>query len=154
LILLGAGFYPGFFHNQIKHSGKRNKGLAIYLDVSGSVNDYLPRILGILRNLKSEIQSIYLFSNRVYEVPFVALLKGKIRTTGGTDFNCVAESILDSNLDKVVIITDGYASLSRANNTKLHAKKVVMLTILFHRVHECAALKSFGDTAFLEDISH
>lgn len=153
LILLGTGFYPGFFHNQVEDIGRRNRGLAIYLDVSGSVNEYLPRILGILRSLRNEIRSIFLFSNKVYEVPFKALLKGKVKTTGGTDFDCIAESIIGSNLDKAIVITDGYASMSSTNHSKLHARKAIILTILFHRAHECQSLKSFGDVVFLEDIS-
>lgn len=154
LILLGTGFYPGFFHNQIEDIGRRNRGLAIYLDVSGSVNEYLPKILGILISLRSEINSIFLFSNKVYEVPFKALLKGRIKTTGGTDFDCVAESIMDANLDKAIVLTDGYASMSSANHSKLMARRVLILTILFHSAHECQSLKSFGDVVFLEDISH
>lgn len=154
LVLLGTGFYPGFFHNQIEDTGRRNKGLAIYLDVSGSVNEYLPQILGILKSLRSEIRSIFLFSNKVFGVPFKALLKGKIKTTGGTDFDCVAQSIVDGNLDKAIVITDGYASMSSVNHSKLKAQRASILTILFHRAHECQSLKSFGDVVFLEDISH
>jgi hypothetical protein len=153
LILLGSGFYPGFFHNQQSLPGSRNKGLAIYLDVSGSVNTYLPKILGILQNLRREINTVYLFSNKVFEVAFSTLLKGNIKTTGGTDFDCIAESILENKLDKTVIITDGYASMTKINQTKLEKQGVIILTILFDRANKCQPLEEFGDVVQLEDVS-
>jgi hypothetical protein len=106
LVLLSAGIYPCHFHNHLQHPQKRYQGLAIYLDVSGSVNNYLPKILGILGNLKKEITSLFLFSNQVVETSLASLLKGNIRTTLGTDFNCVAKSILERGFDRAIIIRD------------------------------------------------
>jgi len=153
LILLASGFYPGFFHNQINQPSSRNKGLSLFIDVSGSVETYLPKILGILRNLRREITTVYLFSNKVFEVAFSALLKGQVKTTGGTDFDCVAESIIENRIDKAVIITDGYASMSLSNQSKLGKQGIVTLTILFHRVHSCELLEKFGDVVHLEEIT-
>lgn len=152
LVLLATGFYPGFFHNQITAPAKKDKGLAAYLDVSGSVEQYLAKILGILRHLKHEITSVFLFSNKVIEVSFQQLLKGKITTTYGTDFDCVAQSILERGYDKAVIITDGYASMSESNKAKLHGQKTVTLTILFDQAHRCSDFEEFGDVVRLEDV--
>ena len=126
----------------------------IYLDVSGSVDEYLPKIISILRNLKNEISSIFLFSNKVVEVPFLSLLKGAIKSTGGTDFDCIAESILERQFDKAIIITDGYASMKAENKKKLQSLKLKSLTILFERAQNCADFECFGDVVQLDDITH
>ena len=152
LVLLAAGIYPFHFHNQLQQPKIRNKGLAIYLDVSGSVNDHLPKIIGILKSLKNEITSIFQFSNKVVETSFEALLRGKIQTTYGTDFSCVALSILDMGFDKAVVITDGYASMSDELKEKLKGQGFSALTILFGGATKCEDFASFGDIVELEDV--
>ena len=154
LVLLAAGFYPGSFHNVITRNGFREKGLAIYLDVSGSVNEYLPKILAILQSLKREITTIYLFSNQVFETSFAALLKGNIKTTGGTDFDCIAASILENRLDKAIIITDGQAGMEAENRQKLRENGLITLTILFDKAQTCRPFEDFGDIVQLADITH
>lgn len=152
LVLLATGFYPGYFHNQVNRPKTEKNGLAIYLDVSGSVNEYLPKIIGILANLKNDVNSLFLFSNKVIETRFEDLLKGKIRTTYGTDFNCIANSIIENRFDKAVIITDGEASMSDEISVKLKAIKPVTLTVLFGGMTECEDFVKFGDVVLLEDV--
>lgn len=152
LVLLAAGIYPFHFHNKIQHPKKRDRGLAIYLDVSGSVNEYLPKILGILNNLKREITSIFQFSNKAIETSFQSLLKGEINTTHGTDFNCIAHSILERGFDKAVVITDGYASMADELKEKLRDHGLKTLTILFDRANKCKDFEAFGDVVLLEDV--
>jgi len=152
LVLIANDFYPGFFRNKITSPSEKTKGLAIYLDVSGSVNEYLPKILGILRNLKNEITSIFLFSNKTIEIPFRSLLKGELRTTYGTDFDCIAESIIERQFDKAIIITDGYASMKKDNSETLRKSGLTTLTILFDQAHSCKEFEAFGDVVRLEDV--
>jgi len=152
LVLLSAGTYPSHFHNKIFHPQKKHKGLAIYLDVSGSVNQYLSKIIGILKNLQKEITTIFQFSNKVVESTFSDLLRGNIQTTYGTDFNCVAKSILERAFDKAIIITDGYASMNDDLKQQLIKQKLSTLTILFNNAQSCEEFASFGDCVFLEDI--
>jgi hypothetical protein len=153
LVMLAVGLYPCHFHNRMNKRQQKDRGLAIYLDVSGSVNDYLPNILGILRNLKREITSIFLFSNQVVEVPFEQLLKGSLRTTWGTDFNCIAQSILERGFDKAIIITDGYACMDEDLQQQLRRHRLSTLTILFDESQECAEFAQFGDTVQLDDLT-
>ena len=152
LVLLAAGIWPGHFHNQIQQPKTRDRGLAIYLDVSGSVNAYLPNILGVLRSLRKEITSIFQFSNKVVETSFESLLKGSVKTTYGTDFDCIAESILERGFDKAVVITDGYASMNKGNRARLKESGLVTLTILFDNAQNCKDFESFGDVVPLEEI--
>ena len=153
LTLLASGIYPGYFHNQISKQNFREKGLAIYLDVSGSVTDYLPQIIGVLKGFEKRLESIFLFSNKVVEVSFSLLLKGKIETTYGTDFDCVASSICEKNFDKAVVITDGYASLAKEWKEKLRKQKVNILTILFDGKESCDDLARFGEVVLLEEVT-
>jgi len=152
LVLLAAGVWPGHFHNQIHRPRSRDRGLAIYLDVSGSVNVYLPKILGVLRGLRKEITSVFQFSNKVVETSFESLLRGSIQTTYGTDFDCIAESILERRFDKAVVITDGYASMNKENKVRLKDLGLVTLTILFDSTQSCKDFGSFGDVVPLEEV--
>ena len=152
LVLLASGIWPGHFHNQIQRPKSRDRGLAIYLDVSGSVNAYLPKILGVLRSLRREITSVFQFSNKIVESSFESLLRGEIQTTYGTDFDCIAESILERGFDKAVIITDGYASMKDDLKAELRKRELTTLTILFDRVHICKDFESFGDVVCLDEV--
>jgi len=152
LVMIAAGAYPIHFHNDISRPQQRDRGLAVYLDVSGSVNDHLPKILGILKGLRREIKSIFQFSNKVVETPFESLLRGKIETTLGTDFDCIARSILEHEFEKAVIITDGYASMNDDLKAQLQKRGVKTLTILFDSATECEDFACFGDVVPLEDV--
>ena len=152
IVKLAAGIYPMYFHNRFQRQISKDKGLAIYLDVSGSVNEYLPDIIGVLNSFRNELTTIFQFSNKVVETSFGNLLRGKIETTYGTDFDCIAESILDREFEKAVVITDGYASLGSKNAQKLKDVGIRILTILFDDADSCFDLEHFGPTIKLEDI--
>jgi hypothetical protein len=152
LALISADIFTGYFHNKISRSYHTTRGMAIYLDVSGSVNEHLPEIIGILRKLRDEVTTIFQFSNQVVETEFKELLKGKIKTTYGTDFDCVAMSILDNRYDKAVVITDGYASLNDELGKKLKASGVRLLTIIYGGGTSCDELAQFGDIVLLRDM--
>jgi len=152
LVLLASGFYPGYFHNHTSKPTSEEKGLAIYLDVSGSVNDYLPKIIGVLSKLKNSVTSLFLFSNIVVETTMEDLIKGKIRTSYGTDFNCIAHSIIERRFEKAIIITDGYADMSEELSKQLKAMGLVTLTILFDGTTGCEDFAKFGDVVNLSDV--
>jgi len=129
------------FHNTTKRSS------------GDSVNEYLPKILGVLKSLRKELMTIFQFSNKVVETSFETLLKGNIRTTFGTDFNCIAQSIIERGFDKAVIITDGYASMSAEFKQQLTRQGLVTLTILFDTAQTCQHFAGFGDVLLLEDVT-
>jgi hypothetical protein len=155
LVLLATGVWPVLFHNRAKSESRtRCRGLAVYLDVSGSVEDDLPTILGILGNMQTEIEKVFTFSNDVAEVSMKALAKGEgIRTTYGTDFDCVASSIIEHDYPKAVVITDGYASMTDEHAKALGERKVSILTIIFgDGDDDCEPLAPFGPVMKLEDV--
>ncbi len=153
-VLLAAGIPPFHYHNHVQRAAVKELGLAVYLDVSGSVNDSLPEIVGVLSSLRTELTTIFLFSNRVVEVPFKTLLAGHLKTTYGTDFDCIAESILERSLDKAVILTDGYAGLNGDKQAELKKRKLQALTILFGGKTDCEEFAPFGDVVQLSEITN
>ena len=129
-------------------------GVALYLDVSGSVSAFLPQIVGVLGKLEGKVRSLYQFSNEVVEIGMEALQAGEVHTTYGTDFDCVAASILENRFDKAIVITDGYASLSSELRDELALRRVRLLTVLFGHARTCKALSSLGEIVTLDDVCH
>ncbi|MCC6694882.1 MAG: hypothetical protein IT365_04535 [Candidatus Hydrogenedentes bacterium] len=152
-VLLAAGIPPFHYHNLAYRQAAQERGLAIYLDVSGSVNRHLPEIIGLLRSLKRDLKTIFLFSNTVVEASFRTILAGQVQTTYGTDFDCIAEHALANRFDKAVILTDGYASMKNINQEQLKARAFNTLTVLFGGRTDSPEFKAFGDVVQLEDIT-
>ncbi len=153
LIMLHAGVMPPHFRRPMIRESTSRKGLAVYLDVSGSVQEHLPRILGILARLQDVLTSIYLFSTEVREIPYRQLLAGRISTTYGTSFDCVANSILEQGFERAVILTDGHAYLSGDVHNALKASKSRLLTVLFGGAMSCPSLAPFGEVMELEKVT-
>lgn len=82
----------------------------VYLDVSGSMAEVLPHLLGlILPYVVAGQVDIFQFSTVVEPLPISRLQNGQLRTTGGTDINCVLEHALDvaPTIHKALLLTDG-----------------------------------------------
>ena len=153
LVLLGAGIWPGLFRNRQPGVNRERRGVAIFLDVSGSVNEHLPAIIGLLASYRDRIKTVFLFSNTVVETSLGQLAKGRVRTTYGTDFNCLTRTIVDKELDRAVILTDGYASLDDKHTHHLRQAHPHLLTILFGGKAECPDLEPFGEVVQLADVT-
>ena len=151
LVLVASGLPPVYFHNKLNRPRQKNHGLAIYLDVSGSVNDSLPEILGILRRLQNEVTSVYQFSNQVVETSMRELTRGRIATTYGTSFDAVARSILDNAFEKAVVLTDGFSNIESELQKQMKGKGVKILTILFGGASEKNDFAQFGEVIHLKD---
>jgi hypothetical protein len=151
LVLLASGLLPVYFHNKLNRPRQKNHGLAIYLDVSGSVNDSLPEILGILRRLQREVTSVYQFSNEVVETSMRELTRGRIATTYGTSFDVVAKSILENAYRKAVVITDGFSNIEAELQKQMKGKGVKILTILFGGASERNDFVQFGEVIHLKN---
>lgn len=83
----------------------------IYLDVSGSMGDVLPRLLTLMiPYVRKGLAEVYQFSTVVEPLPWQQLKTGYVRTTGGTNINCVAEHMIEAYpaIRRTLILTDGY----------------------------------------------
>lgn len=109
-VFYSAGLYPMFF---TAPSEEPERGAArVYVDVSGSVYDYLPFLYGVLLAMEDMLMpECYMFSNKVEPLTKETLRRGEVKTTGGTDFNCIADHLLKNPIKKALIFTDGYADI-------------------------------------------
>lgn len=83
----------------------------IYLDVSGSMREVLPHLLGLITPYVVRGQAeVFQFSTAIRPLPVKALKAGTINTSGGTNVNCVLEHLLNAKpkIRKMLILTDGY----------------------------------------------
>jgi len=80
-----------------------------------------------------------------------AMLAGEVRTTYGTDFDCVAQSILEQGFDRAIVITDGYAGLSSELRDQLLQRQVRLLTVLYGHGSKCEPLEPLGQVVRLEE---
>ena len=86
-------------------------------------------------------------------VAVTVFVRDDIRTTYGTDFDCVAASILERGYPEAVVITDGYADMTEEHAEALKRRKVSILTVIFgDGDEECDALLPFGPVMKLEDV--
>jgi len=134
ILLLKWGYYPFFFSRFQKYISYENKRPRIYIDVSGSVKHHWNFVYEICIFLKDLIREpIYIFSNKVFEISLEELERGKVKTTYGTDFNCVAKHIIENNFKKALIITDGYADIFPPLLDELISKNVEIYIIVIDR---------------------
>jgi hypothetical protein len=86
----------------------------IYLDVSGSMSNMLPYLLGLLLPYVSRgFADVFQFSTTVEPMPLPDIRKAQLRTTRGTDINCVLDHILATTMQihRILILTDGYTGV-------------------------------------------
>lgn len=104
------GVSPLFYKGEVMKINKQRVGyIHVYLDVSGSMNDYLETIFGSLKSVMNVLYpKIHVFSTEVHEHTPKEILSGTYSTTGGTDINCAVEHIMKNKIKKAIIITDGY----------------------------------------------
>src|SRR5438105_12097897 len=89
----------------------------VYLDVSGSMTELLPRLIGLLVPFVADGRAAaWQFSTTVEPLPLSALRRGRLATTLGTSIDCVAAHLLaHPAVRRAVIVTDGYVGRARAD---------------------------------------
>jgi hypothetical protein len=109
-VLRAAGGQPLLhWRDGIVRRGARSGLTQVYLDVSGSMDQYIPALYGGLAALRQHVEpNVLLFSTRVREISLEDLRRGRVDTTGGTDLACVLREIQARRSRKVLLVTDGY----------------------------------------------
>ncbi len=146
-IRVGLGIDPLFWQQPdiiTENSPKRGE-VAVYVDVSGSVSNYIPWLYGAVLSFQEYLKpEVFLFSNKIVPVPLRKFAEGFVSSTGGTNFNCIAEHLLENRFEKCVIITDGYASMKPELQDQIKKAQV-----------EIHAIITFGGrTQFMENFAH
>ncbi|MBW1996633.1 MAG: VWA domain-containing protein [Deltaproteobacteria bacterium] len=110
---IAAGYTPVFYPNSVHTLDEKEEQAQLYIDVSGSTDSIQPFLYGLALHLHEGIsEPVHLFSNAVEDVMISDLAKGVRKSTLGTDFDCIFEHALKHNFKKILIVTDGYATLS------------------------------------------
>jgi len=116
---------------------EETRGIRIYADVSGSVEDFLPHVFYALDAIKNWIIfPIYGFSTEVFPISRKDLLKGKYSTTGGTDFNCIARHIMKKRFRKAIIITDGGSRMDKKYAEHLKSSFQILTILVGNEITE------------------
>lgn len=119
--LYSQGVLPVFHDNPIK--GVKNT-VACYIDVSGSQEHVVPKVLAaVLRYKKLMGNFVYCFSTKVEDV-HVKDLNKHIFSYGGTDFNPIAQHMLDNKFKNVIVLTDGAAPLDKSYVEEIKRRKI------------------------------
>ncbi|MFH1437288.1 MAG: hypothetical protein ABIJ56_16390 [Pseudomonadota bacterium] len=142
--MLACDAWPYFFTNNVYQQTKDDHRVHLYIDVSGSTNEIQSFLYGLVLHLGDLTgEPLYLFSNKVVEVSLKNLEEGSRKTTWGTDFDCVVEHALQNRFRKVLMITDGFASLSDE-----HAGRVLKGDLeLYVLLTECEAQRDLEPVA-------
>ncbi len=130
LVSIATGRIPPFFAIPVPEENKDKS--FVYIDVSGSTWHAQPWMYSVISGLRKYVAPrVFLFSNDISEITLEDVAKGKVDTTGGTDFDCVVEHLLkDDDVTKAVLFTDGIASLSKENLKKLKASKKSIVGVM------------------------
>lgn len=130
--LLAAGYYPAFYRALMPAIDDDHRRVHLYVDVSGSVEPYLSDLFGLIAHLGDWLgPQVYAFSNEVVPLDLEAVRRGEYRTTWGTDFDCIARHALEHKFRRILVMTDGYASLDPDLAAALRAdvEVFVLLTV-------------------------
>ncbi len=111
-VFLAQGLWPGLFTHQVAGHGEDPSRVHVYLDVSGSLDEHLPRVYALLTGLRDLLADpVWAFSTEVAPLPLARLAEGHVPTTGGTDFTPVVEHALARAARRILVVTDGMGPL-------------------------------------------
>jgi hypothetical protein len=132
---------------------EESRGVRLYVDVSGSVQDDLPHVFYALEAIQEWIVfPIYGFSNEVFPISRKDLLRGKYATTFGTDFDCIARHIMKHRFTNLVLVTDGVAPIERRNAEYLK-RHCHILTVLVGSLPLDDTVKEFSHKVIKFELS-
>ena len=105
----------------------------VYLDVSGSMGELLPRLVGLLRpHALAGRAKVFQFSTTVWPLPAAELRRGLITSTGGTNINPVLEHALAAKrVRRILVVTDGVTGLPHPRLAQqLRARRIEVHVVL------------------------
>ena len=103
----------------------------VYLDVSGSFDDYLPRIMGVLNGLCDQIADpVHQFSTVVSDISMARLSQGAKCSTRGTNFNCVLTDAITRRYRQIIVITDGCGPVCEQVSTAFRTAMISLHLVL------------------------
>ena len=100
------------YNQQIPRPHRSTNDVHIYIDVSGSMSEYVSYVLNAVYATVKDIQVyLYYFSTQIYPTNMKELKSGMFKTTQGTSGAVVLNHIIDNQIESAVILTDGYVGI-------------------------------------------
>lgn len=151
IVKLAMNYIPTMFKTY-KYTNKINKNLLpIYLDVSGSTMAYLPDIIKLIANVSNELDYVWGFSDFIHKHTIQDLQAGKIKSSGGTSFDCIIEHVIEQQFKHFVVITDG-DGYTKQQGKLANVESVV--TILFGYSNKNNYFsKNYDNTHLIEEVT-
>ncbi len=116
IVRLAREEYPIFYENEEVMLTGSFKNAAIYVDLSGSMDDYYGAIYFLMRKLSNFIgPPYYAFSDKVVPLGLAQLHNLEALTTYGTSFDIVIEDVKRKHIRNLIAITDGYWEIEEEN---------------------------------------
>lgn len=105
----------------------------VYMDISGSMTTYIPLVPCIVEALHRHIRKVYHFASAIEEVEPLTDEYGGVG--GGTDFEKVAETILENPPGHVIIFSDddGYVEDEQREAVEQHCLSLILLYVGRHQ---------------------
>jgi hypothetical protein len=107
---------PLLFASWVEERRPERTAALVYLDVSGSMEELLPRLHGALGSLQRLLAAeVFVFSGGVVRAPLGEFLRGAVRTTWGTDIapvleHAAAHAGARRGSRRALVLTDGWFS--------------------------------------------
>lgn len=131
---------------------KTPRKIPIYLDVSGSMHSELPVIIEMILNIRDDIEYVWGFSNEVHKHTMDDLRKKKIKSTYGTDFDCIIQHAVENEFRNILVITDGDA-YCQVNGKVPEIEDVVMVMCTSYRNRNNYFCNTYKTTVEIEEIT-
>lgn len=153
MFLLMHGAQPILWDVQSTAEVKQKKMLPIYLDVSGSMWHDLPGIIKLITNIDDTLEYIWGFSNKIYKHTIEDLRENKIKSTGGTDFDCIIDHAQQNDYKELVVITDGEAYCNKKQEKLESINDVILVLCGTYRNKDNWFSKVYENTLNIEDVT-
>lgn len=132
---------------------KQKRMLPIYLDVSGSMWNDLPNVIKLVANIDDSLEYIWGFSNKIYKHTIDDLKQNRIKSTGGTDFDCIIDHALQNEYKDIVVITDGYAYCNKKKEKINGINDVILVLCGTGRNKNNWLSEVYNNTLNIEDVT-
>ena len=153
IYLLMNGVIPSLWKKTIAIEEKKKQMLPIYLDVSGSMYSALPEIIRLITNVEETLEFVWGFSNKVYKHTLDELKEGKIKSTGGTDFDCIIDHAIKEGYRSLMVITDGEAYCNRPQQKLDEIDQVILVLATSWRQPNNWFSKVYEETKNIEEMT-
>jgi len=156
---LACGLIPSYWE-QNRYKPVEEKAISLYMDTSGSMQEWYPMIPQIVKELNGFCSRVYNFDTHVMKVedPLSNVI---YNTTQGTDYNKVCKHILENEINSIIVFSDSTEKIQKGSikSLGLRLKQFIYITTAKKSGTPCGfteLAKTMGDKAkivYLGDVT-